>query len=134
MLRQTPHGRRCGLAREWEDAVSDASVSGGVAAGLSGREAVRPEIAESWERSLRSQQVYLAHGGQMTGDEMALIGVGLAGALIIPIAAMAFVFTQKRRSASESEGGADDVSAPEPPAASATHSTTAGSGVEGSGR
>lgn len=69
MLRQTPNGRRCGLAREWEDAVSDASVSGGVAAGLSGREAVRPEIAESWERSLRS--VDPSRGGAPTDTECA---------------------------------------------------------------
>lgn len=55
------------------------------------------------------QQVYLAHGGQMTGDEMALIGLGLAGALIIPLAAMAFIFKQKR---SASEGAADDVTPP----------------------
>ncbi|ART74451.1 transcriptional regulator (plasmid) [Mycobacterium dioxanotrophicus] len=54
MLRQTPNGRRCELKREREDAVPDGAVSGGVAAIFSNREAVRPEIADSWERSLRS--------------------------------------------------------------------------------
>ncbi len=69
------------------------------------------------------QQVYLAHGGQMTGDEMALIGVGLAGALIIPMAAVAYIFMQKR---SASEGAVDDATPSQSHAPLATRFTTAG--------
>ncbi|ART74459.1 hypothetical protein NWT09_27860 [Mycolicibacterium sp. jd] len=68
------------------------------------------------------QQVYLAHGGQMTGDEMALIGVGLAGSLIIPMVAVAYIFMQKR---SASEGAADDATPSQSHPPSATHFTTA---------
>lgn len=69
------------------------------------------------------QQVVLAHGGQMTGDEMALIGAGLAGSLIIPMAAVAYIFMQKR---SASEGTADHATPSESRAPLATHLTTAG--------
>ncbi|AEV73583.1 hypothetical protein MycrhN_3043 [Mycolicibacterium rhodesiae NBB3] len=68
------------------------------------------------------QQVVLAHGGQMTGDEMALIGAGLAGSLIIPMAAVAYIFMQKR---SASEGTADRPTPSESHAPS-SHFTTAG--------
>lgn len=43
---------------------------------------------------------YLAHGGQMTGDEMALIGGGLLFALLFPVAVL-FIATRRTRKPAE---------------------------------
>ncbi|MBO8150798.1 hypothetical protein HYG77_36335 (plasmid) [Rhodococcus sp. ZPP] len=43
---------------------------------------------------------YLAHGGQMTGDEMALMGGGLLFALLFPVAVL-FIATRRTRKPAE---------------------------------
>jgi hypothetical protein len=45
----------------------------------------------------------LAHGGQMTGDEMAIMGGGLSFALLFPIAVLIIVSRRHRN-----KGGSDD--------------------------
>ncbi|QNJ96525.1 hypothetical protein HZU40_33885 (plasmid) [Mycolicibacterium fluoranthenivorans] len=55
----------------------------------------------------------------MTGDEMAILGVGIGGALLIPLAAIVFISMQKR-SASE-DWSDDDAMPPESHGARATH-------------
>ncbi|MDV7348099.1 hypothetical protein R4255_32315 [Rhodococcus oxybenzonivorans] len=42
---------------------------------------------------------YLAHGGQMTGDEMALMGGGLLFALLFPVAVLLIATRRTRREA-----------------------------------
>lgn len=50
----------------------------------------------------------LAHGGQITGDEMAIIGGGIFFALMFPILALVIAMRRTRRHAEATE--ADDVS------------------------
>lgn len=50
----------------------------------------------------------LAHGGQITGDEMAIIGGGLTFALLFPVAALVFVARRHpNREDSDDGDGAD---------------------------
>lgn len=41
----------------------------------------------------------LAHGGEMSGDEMALMGGGLAAAVLFPAAVLLFVIRKSKRQA-----------------------------------
>ena len=60
----------------------------------------------------------LAHGGQMTGDEMAIMGGGLSFALLFPVAALIFVVRRQRKKEGSNDGDEGDAPAtavvPEP--------------------
>ena len=62
----------------------------------------------------------LAHGGQMTGDEMAIMGGGLSFALLFPVAALIIVTRRHRKKDGSNDGDGGDApvtavaSAPDP--------------------
>ena len=53
----------------------------------------------------------LAHGGQMTGDEMAIMGGGLSFALLFPVAALVFVVRRQRKKEGSDDGDGGDAPA-----------------------
>jgi len=53
----------------------------------------------------------LAHGGQMTGDEIAIMGSGLAFALLFPVAALIFVVRRQRKKEGSDDGDGGDAPA-----------------------
>ncbi|MBS4727980.1 hypothetical protein MSM1_06325 [Mycobacterium sp. SM1] len=59
---------------------------------------------------------YLAHGGEMTGDELAGVGFGIAFAMLFPAAALFVVARRVRKSSRASApqaGGGDATGAPD---------------------
>lgn len=53
----------------------------------------------------------LAHGGQLTGDEIALIGGGIAFAMLFPVAVLAFAARRARSVQQPHEGDEDELAA-----------------------
>ncbi|BDX33753.1 hypothetical protein TUM20985_43000 [Mycobacterium antarcticum] len=53
----------------------------------------------------------LAHGGQMTGDEIAIMGGGLSFALLFPIAVLIVVSRRMKKKEGSNDGDGGDASA-----------------------
>ena len=51
----------------------------------------------------------LAHGGQMTGDEMAIMGGGLSFALLFPVAALIVVSRRMKKKEGSNDGDGGDA-------------------------
>ncbi|MDI3313147.1 MAG: hypothetical protein QJR12_02320 [Mycobacterium sp.] len=59
---------------------------------------------------------YLAHGGEMTSDELAGVGFGIAFAMLFPVAALFVVMRRIRKTSAAAENQANQADTPSVPA------------------